>query len=219
MNSKLLAAVLTVAMFFTSSGYLDVHAEYVEPEENEVDPNVPTHVVAPWTIESNSIIELTSFVAEANVEVEVVDVVPQPVDKHFDILQPCGYTREELEYAVSGERHNALLPYVETMLQAEEEFGVNAFYLLCKFGYESGWGRYLAADNNIGGWKSKDGSFRDFGSIEECILHIAENLSTVYKERVGSKLKDVCARYCPDDGYLETLLEIMDERTEKIKEF
>lgn len=144
-------------------------------------------------------------------------VQPQEISRDFNVFQPCGYSAEELASALSTDSHIGLLPYIDTLLEAEERFGVNAFYLLCKFGYESGWGRYMAADNNIGGWTDGKGGFRDFSSIEECILHIAENLSTVYREKVGCRLEDVSKRYCPNVGYVDSLIQIMIERTKAIE--
>lgn len=139
-------------------------------------------------------------------------VEPQTIDRDFDILQPCGYTAEELALAVSDQYRSELLPYVDSFLKAEETYGVNAFYLLCKFGLESGWGQYMAAENNISGWTNADGSYRDFNSVEDCIMHVSKSLSTTYREAVGSKIDDVCARYCQNDGYLDTLLGIMRDR-------
>ena len=139
-------------------------------------------------------------------------VEPQTIDREFDILQPCGYTADELALAVSDQYRSELLPYVDSFLEAEETYGVNAFYLLCKFGLESGWGKYMAAENNISGWTNADGSYRNFDSVDSCIMHVAKNLSTTYREAVGSKIDDVCARYCQNDGYLDTLLGIMRDR-------
>ena len=76
----------------------------------------------------------------------------------------------------------------------------------------------MAGENNIGGWSDGKGGYRDFNSVEECIMHIAKNISTVYKDKVGTRLADVSKRYCPTDGYVETLMQIMIERDAKIKE-
>lgn len=139
-------------------------------------------------------------------------IEPQAIGNDFDIMQPCGYTVEELRYALSDEYRCQMLPYVDAFLEAEETYGINAFYLMCKFGLESGWGKYMAAENNISGWTNADGSYRNFDSVDSCIMHVAKNLSTTYRKAVGSKIDDVCARYCQNDGYLETLLGIMQDR-------
>lgn len=141
----------------------------------------------------------------------------QEITKDFDIFKPCGYTYEQLSAAVNTECHSGMQPHIKALMKAEEEYGVNAFYLLCKFGLESGWGRYTSGANNIGGWTNNSGGFKDFDSVEQCILHIAKNLSTTYKEAVGGRLEDVCKRYCPDSGYMETLIGIMTEREAAMK--
>lgn len=158
-------------------------------------------------------------VPEVRVEPEsyIPEVQRQEISEDFDIFQPCGYTAEELEYALSDNNHKEMLPYVGTLLEAENTYGVNAFYLMCKFGLESGWARYESGENNIGGWTNKDGSYKDFNSVEDCIMHISKNLSTRYKETVGSRLGDVCKRYCPNEGYSEMLMGIMKERKNKIE--
>ena len=146
------------------------------------------------------------------------DIKPQDICGDFDILTPCGYSAEELTSALNTEAHQELVPYIDTFLEAEETYGVNAFYLMCKFGYESGWGRHMAGKNNIGGWSDGKGGWQDFESVEHCIMHIAKCLSTTYKEKVGSSLVAVSKRYCPTDGYLEQVMLIMNQRTNAINE-
>ena len=143
---------------------------------------------------------------------------PQPISKDFNVFQPCGYSADELCYMLSDEAHQGLLPYVETYLQAEKTYGVNAFYLICKTGYESGWGKYRANTNNIGGWTNGKGGFMSFDSVDQCILYIAEKLSMEYRDAVGDRLEDVCRRYCPTPGYTEMVMQIMREQTAVIEE-
>lgn len=144
-------------------------------------------------------------------------VIHQTIDEDFDILQPCGYSVEQLTSVISDDSRKALVPYVDTFLEAEETYGINAFYLICKFGLESGWGQYESGENNIGGWTNADGTYKDFDSVEDCIMYISESLSTSYKNTVGTRLEDVCERYCPNEDYLETLLGIMEDRQNQMK--
>ena len=69
----------------------------------------------------------------------------------------------------------------------------------------------MAAKNNIGGWRDIHGRFKKFDDVDACIMYIADGLSSIFKEDVGTRLEDVCERYCPEDGYLEMLMEIMEE--------
>ena len=143
-------------------------------------------------------------------------IVPQEIGPEFNILSQCGYTQDQLENAMQGDYYKKMLPYVDTIMKAEEDYGVNAMYLLCKLGLESGWGKYESAKNNIGGWRCDNGKFKEFESVETCIMHIAETLASEYRETVGTKLADVCYRYCQDDGYCEALMQIMNECEQRI---
>lgn len=143
-------------------------------------------------------------------------IKPQEINSTFDILTPCGYTRQELEYMLSYDSYKNLLPYLDTFILAEQQYGINAFYLICKCGLESGWGSIQSGRNNIAGWRNDDGDYRDFSSVEECILHVANNLSSVYKDKVGTELKDVCVRYSTSEDYCAQLLKIMSQRKIKI---
>lgn len=151
--------------------------------------------------------------------VEEPKIEPQAINKDFDIFKPCGYTYEELEAAFKGSSYDEIRPYIGTFLEAESKYGVNAFYLMCKLGLESGWGRYQCAHNNIAGWKDTKGGYKSFDSVEDCILYVASRLSVYYKNTVGNRLEDVCNMYCPSSTYLPTLLDIMLQRSMKIEQF
>lgn len=183
---------------------------------NEKEENINTNMIEVVVVVAKPIKENTEHL-ETRVLAQNSMAVTQEINSNFDILTPCGYTQNQLEQTMMGEYHKGMLPYVETIVNAEEKYGVNALYLLCKLGLESGWGKYMAAENNIGGWTNNKGGYKEFESVEDCIMHIAENLSTVYKEDVGTKLVDVCEKYCPEDGYLELLMQIMIECEERIK--
>ena len=152
------------------------------------------------------------------VTTDVAIINPQEINSAFDILTPCGYSKDELAYMLSSDSYKNLSPYIDTFILAEERYGVNAFYLICKCGLESGWGTYPSGENNIAGWRNDDGSYRDFSSVDDCILHVAENLSSVYKDKVGSELKAVCVRYSTSSDYSDRLLSIMAQRKNKIEE-
>lgn len=150
-------------------------------------------------------------------EFKIAEIPKQEIDKDFNIFVPSGYSSEELSYALTSENHKAFEPYLDTFVQAEKVYGVNALYLLSKLGYESGWGRYMAADNNVGGWTDGKGGFRDFDSVESCIMYIASKIATDYKIKVGYKLDDICSRYCPEEGYTDMVIQIMKERERAIE--
>lgn len=192
--------------FFSHFAYSD----YIEQNNFE---DIRTVVIV-QAIKDVEPFDVSNAIAMAE-EKEIVE--PQEISGEFDILTPCGYTKEELETALSSDSHKVMLPYVDALIEAEDTYGVNAFYLMCKLGLESGWGKYMAAENNIGGWTNNDGSYRSFDSVEDCILHIADRLSTTYKDDVGTSLSAVCGKYNPNPLYLDTLMQIMYERQNKIE--
>ena len=61
-----------------------------------------------------------------------------------------------------------------------------------------------------------DGSFMDFSSIEECIMHVAAGIANNYIPQIGSNIGKVTYRYCYNEGYTQALLNIMCERVSSI---
>ena len=147
---------------------------------------------------------------------ESIKPIRQPITRDFNVFEPSGYTYEELVHAVSDFGYETMIPYVDTILKAEDMYGVNALYLMCKLGLESGWASHTSGVNNIGGWTTYSGSYMDFNSVDECILHIAEKLSTSYKNAVGERLEDVCHRYSSSERYTDKLMQIMIDRENRI---
>lgn len=201
-NSRRIKAALAVFIFFIGFTPNLFVQTGVAAKQFDIEP-VNTSVVQ-------------ANVVERHVKLEASDYKVQEIDSEFNIMIPTGYTAEELSRTLTTEAHKAMLPYIDAIVKAERTYGINALYLLCKLGLESGWGRYMAAKNNIAGWTNDDGSFRDFDTVEDCIMHVARNISTIYKEAVGTNLGDVCERYCPGTNYTETLIQIMTERASKI---
>lgn len=204
----LLAMTLNIIMPFNMPKNNDIQPTAETINEVYIYEAVPVPVYVTETIESY--FEMP--------EEEMPDIQPQEINEDFDILLPSGYDCEQLLYSVQDKYRYEMAENVPTILEAEEKYGVNALYLMCKLGLESGWAKYPSGENNLGGWTNADGSYMDFDSEEECIMYIAENLSTEYKEKSGTRLADVCERYCPSDGYSETLIDIMVGRKEKIEE-
>lgn len=170
------------------------------------------------SVEARGVDNIRTVYAPIEIVQEEESIIRQPITRDFDVFQPSNYTYEDLSLSLSKGSYRTMLPYVDTLIKAEELYGVNALYLMCKLGLESGWGKYTSGINNIGGWTTDSGSFMNFDSVEDCILHIAKNLSTRYRESVGGRLEDVCRRYCSDEGYIETLTGIMIDREAAMKE-
>ena len=154
------------------------------------------------------IIEYPPLVTGAVFEEEIQ---PQEIDLGFDILSESGYTTEDLIRMLNDDAHSGLLPYVDAIKKAEDEYGVNALYLTCKLGLESGWGKYETGTYNIAGWMNHDGTWRNFSSPEDCVMTVARNLATTYKDTVGTSLGAVCSRYSTNPEYSYVLMDIMEE--------
>ena len=136
---------------------------------------------------------------------------PQEITLGFDILSDSGYETEDLVRMLSDDAHSGLLPYVDAIKKAEDTYGVNALYLTCKLGLESGWGKYETGTYNIAGWMNYDGTWRNFSSPEDCVMTVARNLATTYKDTVGTSLGAVCSRYSTNPEYSYVLMDIMEE--------
>ena len=141
---------------------------------------------------------------------------PQPINWEFDISKTNEYTTEQLEEMFRGPYYDKIRPYINTFIAAEQMYGINAFFLMCLTGLESGWFKYTSGENNIAGWMRNDGSFMDFGSIEECIMHVAAGIANNYIPRIGSNIGKVAYHYCYNEGYTQALLNIMCERVSSI---
>ena len=141
---------------------------------------------------------------------------PQPINWEFDISKTNEYTTEQLEEMFRGPYYDKIRPYINTFIAAEQMYGINAFFLMCLTGLESGWFKYTSGENNIAGWMCNDGSFMDFGSIEECIMHVAAGIMNNYIPRIGSNIGKVTHHYCYNEGYTQALLNIMCERVSSI---
>ena len=141
---------------------------------------------------------------------------PQPINLEFDISKTNEYTTEQLEEMFRGPYYDKIRPYINTFIAAEQIYGINAFFLMCLTGLESGWFKYTSGENNIAGWMRNDGSFMDFGSIEECIMHVAAGIMNNYIPRIGSNIGKVTCHYCYNEGYTQALLNIMCERVSSI---
>lgn len=144
-------------------------------------------------------------------------IQPQIINANFNIFSKSGYSKEDLERSLSTNNHKGMIPYLDTFLEAEDKYGVNSFYLMCQLGLESGWARHKSGRNNIAGWTNGNGGYKDFTSIESCIMYVAYRLSDRYKKEVGTKLRDVCALYCPDNGYAKEVMTVMRGREKVIK--
>lgn len=214
---KCYALLLIICIVFQTSFATKVAAEIVA---KEIKPEKTIeHIEAPKIESSVRFVTLEKTIEHAEttkIESSKRLTQPQPINWEFDISKTNEYTMEQLEEMFRGPYYNKIRPYINTFIAAEQMYGINAFFLMCLTGLESGWFKYTSGENNIAGWMRNDGSFMDFGSIEECIMHVAAGIANNYIPRIGSNIGKVTHHYCYNEGYTQALLNIMCERVSSI---
>ncbi|MGL4912372.1 MAG: glucosaminidase domain-containing protein [Romboutsia sp.] len=131
------------------------------------------------------------------------------------------YSRENitlLSHITQSEMRNVLMHYKgastmshlsDALVEAENQYGVNAFTMAAIVALESGFAtsRRAVEDNNLTGYEvySDDSEGRLFSSQYESVLHTARHLSKNYLSPGGVYYKGlsvdaVQVSYCPDEG-------------------
>ena len=214
---KCYALLLIICIVFQTSFATKVATEIVA---KEINPEKTIDRIEAPKIES-SVMSVTLEKTIEHAETPKIEsskrlTQPQPINWEFDISKTNEYTTEQLEEMFRGPYYDKIRPYINTFIAAEQMYGINAFFLMCLTGLESGWFKYTSGENNIAGWMRNDGSFMDFGSIEECIMHVAAGIANNYIPRIGSNIGKVAYHYCYNEGYTQALLNIMCERVSSI---
>lgn len=214
---KCYALLLIICIVFQTSFATKVATEIVA---KEINPEKTIDRIEAPKIES-SVMSVTLEKTIKHTETPKIEsskrlTQPQPINWEFDISKTNEYTTEQLEEMFRGPYYDKIRPYINTFIAAEQMYGINAFFLMCLTGLESGWFKYTSGENNIAGWMRNDGSFMDFGSIEECIMHVAAGITNNYIPRIGSNIGKVTYHYCYNEGYTQALLNIMCERVSSI---
>jgi beta-N-acetylglucosaminidase len=145
--------------------------------------------------------------------------LPASADK-ADLTQYRYIPVEAMESALLYE----LKPLASTYIDAGKLYGVDPVFLAAKDAEESGWGRYQAAPNNLGGWTNSDGGYMEFESPEEYIYHTAKSISEMYLDEdgcyhYGTSLSDVNTKYNGSQIWVEHIGSIMDDINQRINEY
>lgn len=219
-RKKILLGLVTLLLLTTFNSY-EGNAEIRNINSQMHRPLFGSYFKEPIIIEKEVVVYVDK---EPEVESETVEeysvheeIVTQPLNYYFNIFEPTNYSYDDIYKALDTAPHSGLQHLIPAFIDAEDIYGVNALYLLSTIGWESGWGRYHSGFNNIAGWKGgPGGTWSDFDSEYECIMTVAESLSTYYKDSVGPYLIDVTGMYCPDPGYRDNILQIMGEMESEI---
>ena len=124
---------------------------------------------------------------------------------YYDVSQPSGITATELYNVLLGFSNGTLAPYAWAIVDCEEIYGVNAFFLTAIIAQESGWGKSERAiyQNNLTGHAVYDSSAEGtyFDSPSDSIYITANLLANDYIDpngiyHNGVALPDINVRYC-----------------------
>ncbi|MGO8685769.1 MAG: glucosaminidase domain-containing protein [Candidatus Dormibacteria bacterium] len=100
-----------------------------------------------------------------------------------DLTQPSGENAQTINGFLAG---TALAGLGSAYMQAEQDYGVSARYLVAHSIEESGWGASAIAQskNNLFGWDADDsnpgGDAMSFSSFTACILYVAQQVREKY---------------------------------------
>lgn len=131
--------------------------------------------------------------------------------KYIDLKTPSGLTSDDIEKILKGTR---LAGLGEAFAKAEQDYGVNAYYLIAHAAWESGWGESKLAKtkNNLFGFSAYDdsaySSASSFKTKSECIDTVAKFISEQYLNENGDhyngpNLKGMNKRYASDKNWAQ----------------
>lgn len=125
--------------------------------------------------------------------------------KSFDLRTESNLQLKDVEEVLS--RFEKLKGIEKTIVDCEEEYGVNAIFIISLIRNESGNGNSTLAikNNNLGGIKNKNGTYTKFESKSECVEYMFKLLSNEYLDKDGKYFKgytlsDVRYYYCNDNS-------------------
>lgn len=222
------ALVTTVA----NTAIRPVQVEIISPS-NDVEEIVSYEIPAVVPLAEK---ELTVEVVEVEQVVDIVEVerVAKPIPLTYeecltlDLNSPSGLSYDDIRRMMENfiERHGSgenMLSFIDVYIDVEQEFGVNAVFLLAKDCLESGYATsYLSeAQNNLSGWTSNNGGFMSFESKQACVQHVSESIKTNYLSSDGTHFRgnsdglvtvsDVGVVYCESDSWASQVAWLMSE--------
>lgn len=135
----------------------------------------------------------------------------------MDLTTVSGLTAEKADQVLEG---TGLADLGKDFVEAEEEYGVNAVYLMAHAAWESGWGtsNISKLKNNLYGFQAYDNSpaksATKFNSKGECIKAVAKYVSEHYLNENGDHyngphLKGMNIKYATDKNWAEGISEVM----------
>lgn len=131
-----------------------------------------------------------------------------------DVTKPSHLTVEEIEYILDGTKLKEL---AQDFYDAEEEYGVNAFFIISLAAWESGWGTSSRAvnDNNLTGFGVYSDSSKGINSAtkRDNIMLTTKTLKNNYLTKGGScyhglSVYDISISYCESTTWAPNITRI-----------
>lgn len=194
----------------TNGRVSQMNVGYVQSQEQEiVVPEVLNKLSTLNSILENEVEKVDSLKeTEFNHLKLFINKVQQEGFSTYDLTNPSGVGVRHINYVLEGTGLEGLGEYY---IQAEKDYGVNAFFLVGLSALESAWGNSrLAQDrNNIFGFMAYDRNVdmaKRFDTKGESILHVAKYLKENYltvggKYYNGVTVEGVNVRYSSDKNW------------------
>lgn len=101
----------------------------------------------------------------------------------------------------------------KAFFDGEQQYGINALFVLSIVRLESGNGTSSLARNcnNLGGIKSGEDGYRTFATKDECLNYMFDLLSRKYVSQGRTTIGAVGKIYCATGGWIPQVTEIMRE--------
>lgn len=120
----------------------------------------------------------------------------------YNINELSNLTKEQMYTMLDG---TALVTLVDAFYWYEQQYQVNAIFMMSLTAEESGWGRSSLAisNNNLSGHKSSTGEWAYYSDWGECLEESFRLISEEYTDPnglfyTGSSIYDINLVYCPD---------------------
>lgn len=220
MVSLICLSFIVMILFPSSNSNIEDNLNLSSIESTEVNDNSVEESINTALMDTRDTFEVTNN-EEKNIE-EENDVINENLAteitersevayKRNDMTLVSGITKEELkEVFMNYNGASTMAHLADALVDAEKEYGVNAFAMAGIVALESGFAtsRRAVEDNNLTGYEvySDASEGRLFNSQYESIMQTAKHLSKNYLTEGGSYFKGLSVdavqdSYCPDDQY------------------
>jgi len=216
-KSSLKKGTILITLFFIAGGVF-MNSGYISSRQDEVYAQMKskysmTVQEEPDVIEEKNEENVISNVSGKNLELTV----------DSDLRVASNVATEEIDIMLSGTLLHGL---GSAFVRVEQEYGVNALYMMGLACVESAWGQseFAVKRNNLYGWNAVDSNPRkatSFNSKEECTLYVASKLKANYLTEGGPYHEGFSARsidvhYCTDKQHADKIVNVVSNLVKKL---